>query len=181
MTCIAGLVDGDRVYIGADSAGISEWDLTIRADDKVFRNGDFLMGFTTSFRMGQLLRYAFHPPRQDPDVDVFAYLVTTFIDGVRECLKTGGYAVEQNKQESCGQFLVGYRGGLYTIESDYQVGQASDNQMAIGCGAAYALGVLFSTQGDPPGQRILRALMAAEHYSAGVRAPFKILDLAPND
>jgi hypothetical protein len=51
MTCIVGLVDGGRVWLGGDSAGVSGWDLTVRADRKVFRNGPYVMGFTTSFRM----------------------------------------------------------------------------------------------------------------------------------
>ena len=58
MTCIVGLIDGRRVWMGGDSAGVSGLDITVRADAKVFRNGDFLIGFTSSFRMGQLL--AFH-------------------------------------------------------------------------------------------------------------------------
>lgn len=58
MTCIVGLVDGDRVILGGDSAGIAGWHLQLRADEKVFRNGPYAIGFTTSFRMGQILRYA---------------------------------------------------------------------------------------------------------------------------
>ena len=52
MTCIVGLIDGRRVWMGGDSAGVSGLDITVRADAKVFRNGDFLIGFTSSFRMG---------------------------------------------------------------------------------------------------------------------------------
>ena len=70
-------------------AGLS---LVVRADEKVFRNGDFLMGFTTSFRMGQLLRYKLNPPRRHPDDRVAKYMVVDFIDAVRECLKAGGWA-----------------------------------------------------------------------------------------
>ena len=57
MTCIVGLVHEGTVFIGGDSAGVAGLSLVVRADEKVFRNGDFLMDFTTSFRMGQLLRY----------------------------------------------------------------------------------------------------------------------------
>jgi len=177
MTCIVGLADVGGVYIGGDSAGVSGDDLTVRADSKVFQNGNFLMGFTTSFRMGQLLRYAFHPPLQDPDLDAFAYLATVFVDGVRECLKAGGYATRHDEQESAGRFLVGYRSRLYAIYSDYQVAQSVDDWMAVGCGAAYALGALFATQGEPPKQRVLKALQAAERHSVGVRAPFRILTM----
>ncbi len=54
MTAIVGLVHNATVYIGGDSAGVSGYSMTVRADSKVFTIGPYLMGFTTSFRMGQL-------------------------------------------------------------------------------------------------------------------------------
>jgi hypothetical protein len=57
VTCIVGFTDGNEVSIGGDSAGVGGWDLTVRADEKVFVLGEFVFGCTTSFRMGQLLRY----------------------------------------------------------------------------------------------------------------------------
>ena len=88
MTAVVGLVHNGRVHLGADSAGSSGWSLTLRADEKVFRNGPYAMGFTTSYRMGQLLRYAFAPP--EPTGDLQGFMVTTFVDSVRACLKDGG-------------------------------------------------------------------------------------------
>jgi len=174
MTCIVGLVDNKRVYIGGDSAGVGGYDLLVRADAKVFRNGAFLFGFTSSFRMGQLLRYAFTPPKHDPDLSDYAYLVTTFVDALRQCLQHGGYASKSNEQESAGTFLLGYRGHLYRIEDDYQVGEAADNYNACGCGYSMALGAMFANEGKPPEKRVREALHAAERFSAGVRGPFVV-------
>ena len=64
MTVIVGLQHNGAVYIGGDSAGIAGYDLMIRHDEKVFVNQQFIMGYTTSFRMGQILRYSFKPPVQ---------------------------------------------------------------------------------------------------------------------
>src|SRR5690242_15173484 len=84
MTCIVGLVAADgRVHLGGDSAGIAGYDLTVRKDPKVFRVGEFAVGFTSSFRMGQLLRFAFTPPPIEGDLD--AYMVTTFVNALRDC------------------------------------------------------------------------------------------------
>lgn len=47
MTCIVGIEHGGRVHLGADSAGSTGWTLTVRADEKVFKVGPFVMGFTT--------------------------------------------------------------------------------------------------------------------------------------
>ena len=176
MTCIVGLVHEGGVYIGGDSAGVAGLSLTVRADEKVFQNGEFLMGFTTSFRMGQLLRYSLKPPRRYPDDDINQYMVVDFINAVRECLKSGGWASKKEEMERGGTFLVGYSGHLFTIDSDYQVGQPEDSFAAVGCGEDIALGALFATQGQgDPRDRVLTALRAAERFSAGVRGPFHVL------
>jgi ATP-dependent protease HslVU (ClpYQ) peptidase subunit len=165
------------VSIGADSAAVGGWSLTVRRDRKVFRSGEFLFGFTASYRMGQLLHYSFD---EKPDSwmwsaeDLHRYMATTFIDAVRECLKKGGYAKKESEQESGGTFLVGFRQHLYTIQADYQVSEAEDNYDAVGCGADVALGVLYATKRAGPRHRILQALRAAERHNAGVRAPFYV-------
>jgi hypothetical protein len=173
MTCIVGLVHDGKVYVGGDSAGVGGYDLTVRADKKVFRNGEFVMGFTSSFRMGNLLQHALTPPRWHPDDDVHKYMVTDFVDAVRTCLKKGGYATKESEAEVGGTFLVGYAGRLFTIHGDYQVGEGLDGYAACGCGDTIALGSLYTSKGNPR-SRVLTALAAAERFSAGVRAPFHI-------
>jgi hypothetical protein len=174
MTCIVGLVDQGKIYIGGDSAGVGGMSLIVRADEKVFINGDFIMGFTSSFRMGQLLRYSLKPPVHHPDVDLFGYMVTDFIDAVRTCLKTGGFAEKEKEVEKAGTFLVGFKGRLFKVEGDYQVGESGVPYDACGCGEDIALGAMFASPDLPPEKRILTALEAAEQYSAGVRRPFII-------
>ncbi|GAB5505802.1 MAG: hypothetical protein Rhirs2KO_09650 [Rhizobiaceae bacterium] len=172
MTCIVGLVENGAVYIGGDSAGVSDSYLTVRADRKVFRNSDFIMGFTSSFRMGQLLHRAFSPPQRHPDTDVEKFMVTEFVDAVRQCLKDGGYAEKHNEAERGGTFLVGYQGRLFRIDSDYQVGEAADAFDAVGCGHAIAQGALYANPAGRPLDRLKIALEAAERFSSGVRGPF---------
>lgn len=118
LTCIVGIQEKDTVYIGADSAGIAGLSLSIRSDEKVFTNGPFIMGFTTSFRMGQLLRYKFNPPKQTSNQDDMKYMVTDFIDSCRQCFAANGFGDRDATQG--GTFLVGYKGKLYTVEADYQ-------------------------------------------------------------
>lgn len=177
MTCIVGFVEGNTVWMGGDSAGVGGLDLTVRADAKVFRNGPMLFGFTSSFRMGQLLRYALEIPDHDPRMDVDKYMVTTFVDAVRECLKSHGWAEKEKEQERGGHFLVGYKGRLFQVESDYQVGIALDGYDATGCGEQIARGALFATSHLSGRERIEMALRAAERCSAGVRAPFIVESL----
>ncbi|MGA5472539.1 hypothetical protein ACPCUK_27670 [Streptomyces arboris] len=172
MTVIVGLVHKGRVYLGADSAGVSGLQLTVRRDAKCFRTGPYVMGFTTSFRMGQLLRYAFQPPH--PTGDLHRFMVTTWTDALRTCLKDGGWARKDSEQEQAGDFLVGVAGRLFTIHSDYQVGEPADDYAAVGCGDELALGALHATAhlGMAPRARLTAALAAATHHSAGVTGPY---------
>lgn len=182
MTCIAGFVEGDTVWMGADSAGVSSSDygLTVRSDGKLFRNGPMLFGFTTSFRMGQLLRHALTIPDHDPRVAAEKYMATTFIDAVRECLKSHGWASKENESEKGGTFLVGYQGRLFVVYDDYQVGEPADGIEAVGCGYQIAKGALYASR-ETGKARVLMALMAAESYSAGVRGPFSIESLTKEE
>jgi ATP-dependent protease HslVU (ClpYQ) peptidase subunit len=174
VTCIVGVQQDGRVVIGGDSAGVAGWSITVRADTKVFRNGEFIMGFTDSFRMGQLLRYSLVPPvPQDWDLDRF--MATEFIAVVRDCLRDGGFARNESGNESGGLFLVGIRGHLYRIDSDYQIGRSVDEYYAVGSGDEYACGSLHSTRGLDPEHRVRMALEAASHHSTGVCAPFHII------
>lgn len=183
MTAIVGLVHEGTVYLGADSAGVAGYSLVVRSDAKVFNNGPYVMGFTDSFRMGQLLRYAFRPPAPlgrgvEDCKDVPRFMATHFVDAVRATLKEGGWLRKDSEQEEGGTFLVGARGRLFEIGSDFQVGEAADGYAAIGCGDELALGSLFATEPRgwvdplPPKSRVRLALEAAERYSAGVRGPF---------
>ncbi len=175
MTCIVGLVDEGNVYIGGDSAGVAGLSLSIRKDEKVFGNGPFIMGGTTSFRMLQLLRYKFSPPAQTVHQDDMEYMVTSFIDSARKCFVENGFG-DKDATEG-GNFLVGYKGNLYTIERDYQVGIVANTFDAVGCGSDLAMGAMFASEGLTPEERINIALEAASTFSAGVAPPFVILKL----
>ena len=179
MTCIVGVVDQGKVWMGADSAGSrSIAHIRIRADEKVFRVEDFLVGFTTSFRMGQLLRFGFTPPEHPEGVSPYEYMVRLFVEAVRKRLKEGGFLEKNKERESGGEFLVGYRGELFTVESDFQVGRASEPFAVVGCGDQVAVGALWASVslGKPRGRRrALLALRTAERFCAGVRGPFRLL------
>lgn len=174
MTCIAGLVHNGAVYLGGDSAGVAGSSLTRRADVKVFRNGDFVFGFTSSFRMGQLLHHAFAPPVPKAGEDLERFMSTRFVDAVRECLKKGGFAREVNDRELGGTFLVGYKDRLFCIASDYQVGETLDQYDAVGAGEDIAKGALYVLHGADihPEDKLRIALEAAERWSGAVCAPF---------
>jgi hypothetical protein len=176
VTAVVGLVHAGAIYLGADSAGVSGWNVQARLDPKVFANGPFLVGFSTSFRMGQLLRWSFTPPERHADVEIERFMSTTFVDAVRACLKAGGYAKKENEVEAAGEFLVGYEGRLFGVDADYQVEETLSGYNVIGSGRDAALGALYASKGQDPDRRVRIALEAAAAHNIGVRPPFIYLN-----
>jgi hypothetical protein len=177
MTCIVAIEQGGNVWMGGDSAGVAGYALQQRADTKVFDNRGFLFGFTSSFRMGQLLRYRFDPPYPRDGDDLLRFMSTDFVDAARLALKHYGWLKVKDGVEEGGTFLVGFRGQIFRVEDDFQVGRSNYPFQACGCGEDIALGVLHALQSEasPPEMKLTRALEAAEAFSAGVRAPFHVI------
>jgi ATP-dependent protease HslVU (ClpYQ) peptidase subunit len=178
MTCIVGILDKQlkQVVIGGDSAESNGCSLSIRKDTKVFENGDFVIGCTSSFRMIQLLRFSFKPPKIKSK-DIYEYMCTDFINAVRSCFIDGGFT-EKNSggAETGGNFLVAYKDRLFKIQCDFQVSENLNGIDAVGCGADFALGALFSLseQNMTTKDKVLKALEAAEFLALGVGRPFVI-------
>ena len=181
MTCIIGLVDDGRVFIGGDSAGVADYALTVQADEKVFKRGPFVFGFTDSFRMGQLLRYALpidkeKMPRADDVEGLSGWMRTDFIDSVRKCLREGGFATLDNGREWGGTFLVGIYGRLFRVGTGFDVLEGADPFEAVGCGFQLAIGSMATSKGRAT-SRVKKALEVSERFSAGVRGPFVVVSV----
>ena len=167
MTCIVAIAYDDRVVMGADSAGVSGYDLQIRADHKIFINNKFMIGYTGSFRGGQLLQYSFTPPAKRAMHSLHQYMVTDFVDAIRSCFKDGGFLTQKDGIESCSfSCIIAHQNELYILEEDFQIGRSVQHYAAVGCGAPLALGAFYA------GGDAQTALEAAEMWSAGVRRPF---------
>lgn len=182
MTCIVGYIDKEnrKIIMGGDSAGVSGLDVRIRKDPKVFILKDMIIGYTSSFRMGQLLRFKLVVPENFRD-DIYEYMCTDFIDAVRKCFKENGYTTIKDNTEEVGTFLVGYKGRLFKIENDLQVAEVTDNYDACGCGQSYALGALkvldfYSRERYDISEIIKISLEIATAFSGGVRPPYTILE-----
>lgn len=177
MTCIVGLIDNGKVYIGGDSCVSRGYVQQTMSSPKVFRNGHFLIGYSGSLRMAELLRFAFSPPEHPKDISTERYFATLFADALRTTLKDAGNATKNNEQESStGYFLVGYQGRLITIEADYSFTEVADGWDAIGSGNEVALGAMHATKDMSliPQKRIELALDAASTYCRGVCGPFTV-------
>ena len=104
MTCIAALVHNGRGYIAGDSLGSNGYTKGVCKTRKVFRKGDLLIGYTSSYRMGQLIQYRLELPERHGDLD--EYLHVHFVDAVRKTLSEHGYMKIDSNREKGGTFLV---------------------------------------------------------------------------
>lgn len=181
MTCIVALKDKNKIYIGGDSAAMSGLSVNVRTDSKVFNNGKFLMGFAGSYRMGQIMRFHFKPPKHDAGKPDYEYMCVDFIKKMQKTFEANGLDGynKRTERETCGQMLVAYHGECYEIYEDYQVGIVADPYNAIGCGSDLSIGALYALHNTPnklsPKEKVTIALNAASAYNGGVLPPYVIL------
>jgi len=145
MSCIIGKVDENgRVYMIADSCGISENFVISCSTKKIVEKKDMLIGVTGSFRVLQLIRYNFTLPKHKKNLTSIEYLNKCFVPKFREVLAENGCLSEDRGIESFeATLLIGYRGELFIIESDFQVRKSIYNYEAIGAGRDVAYPLLF--------------------------------------
>ena len=84
MTCIVAEVVDGVVHMAGDKAGINGDCKSMVVRPKVFINGDFIIGYTTSFRMGQLLEFTWNPPTQVPEQADEHFIYKTVVDSIKE-------------------------------------------------------------------------------------------------
>jgi len=175
MTCIVAIVgESGKVIMGADSAGVGGYSIQDRIDPKIYKVGKMLIGYTSSYRMGQLLGYSLNLPKHKKSMTTEQYMNTLFINEVRNCFAAGGFMTLNAGQEKGGTFIVGYRGRIFSVEDDYQIGETRENYASVGCGADIALGSLHTTEDMDilSLDRLSLSLKAAANFSAGVNPPF---------
>jgi len=182
VTCIAGIAQGGRVWLGADSHTFDtdndeHWHLK---DPKVFRNGEFGFGCAGHGRIGDLMRYAFVPPEQPSSMPDRQFLVTIFMTHLRAQLGEAGFLKnDSGVDEMPGtQMLMAYHGELYSIESDLQMNQDADGISTCGTGGMPARAALYALpKSMSPVTRLRKALEIAERISSRVVGPFKVISL----
>lgn len=185
MTCVAGIVEEDTMWIGADSAR-STGDLLDTADTKIFTLGAYdqsvakmIVGCAGRVRDTNVIRFGFQPPAHPEGMDDYQYMVIKFAEELRLFLKDKGVGIERDNRDSqLAQLLIGYKGWLYRVSSDYSAIRQEEGVAAIGTGTELALGSLYASKTLdpflPPFKRIENALEAASHYISSVAPPFRI-------
>jgi ATP-dependent protease HslVU (ClpYQ) peptidase subunit len=160
MSCVAALRDGKNIYVAADSLSSADDKLYYRKDKKLFRNGKYLIGFCGSVRTGQML----HPKYWKSPSDI--YKVPDSL--IKQLEKKGCMSISEEGHKCCEcNFIFACKGEMYEIMIDFQLGEPRDDFIAIGAGADYALGSLYSTKGTKlkPEERLRLAIETSSYFS----------------
>jgi 20S proteasome alpha/beta subunit len=185
MTCIVGVKTDEGIFIGADSFGGNEHVAGVYKTPKVFgkpkvgHTGAMIFGFTTSWRLGQILQNmpAIRKPSEKTD---FEFLSTSWIDTIREQMTEAGFGQNDSGREEFGTFILGFNNTLYEVGPDYSIIEPLYNYVVTGSGVLTAYGSLATTEVMPKvsaKDRILAALSAAEVHEHFVRRPFNIIGI----
>lgn len=179
MTCIVGVVEDGKVYIGGDRAAVDGWKKNTSAHSKVYRVGPFLFGTCGSHRVAQVIEHEFKisVPQADTETDIH-YLATIFANEIRSLLASRGIIGKSDDHEDKfeGGSLVGYRGNLYRLSSNFQIDHFERAFDGIGSGSPFALGALQILLKSRTGAwtAIRQALEVAEALCCDVAGPFDV-------
>ncbi|WP_213161407.1 hypothetical protein [Kaustia mangrovi] len=124
--------------------------------------------------MGQILAHHLEVPDYRIGSDVEHFMATEFVDAVRSCLSSGGFATSKDGREAGGDFLVGFVGRLFMVQEDFAVTEPANSFAAVGSGWQLALGAMAVSTRRAPAKRIAAALGAAAQMHSYVREPFCI-------
>lgn len=146
MTCIIAIKDenGD-VWLGGDKMGSNGNTRRIYKDPKVFQVGNFAFGYTSSFYMGQLLKYHWtQPVRTIHQTDDDEYIFKDVMFSLKNLFVKNKFGIEQDPNYHEGQFgnfLMIYKGRIFEVQGNMSILEV-DSFNSVGCGEQVAKGAV---------------------------------------
>ena len=156
MTCIIAHTDGVSSFIAGDKLGSNGFTKTVQTEPKVFEK-EFIklhddgltrtkevmaLGYTTSFRMGQLLNYNLNLPEQDASQTFSQYLVIKVIPIILQMFKEEWGARDASQDVGGGQFIILHNHTIYEVQEDFSVLQPKTRITAVGSGTYHAIAAM---------------------------------------
>lgn len=159
MTVVVAVKDKHGIEWGWDSS-ITSGDITEpMVNDKVFHLGqNIYVGVTAVLRTLQAVR-SFNPP-ENKRTDIQKYLESDFMDALIKHFEKKKVLDGMEPAKCEIEFLIGYKGRLFTVGPCFSVAEPSRDSYALGSGGMIALGSLNTTRGSAK-TRVERALKAS--------------------
>lgn len=150
LTCIVGLVGPNGVLIAGDAQFSTLHTQRMDSGSKVFSIFDTVVaGYCGSGRFGEILEYHLDGLEEPPiQMDERRWVIRELIPFLRDVLSAHGHLhiMEEDQTEHFGEseFLLGVRGRLFCIASDFSTSEHVHPYEATGSGADVASGVLHA-------------------------------------
>ncbi len=147
MTLIVGIdleIEGKKItYLAGDRCGSDGFSKSNYTKSKVFKRGEYAFGYTSSFRMGQILEYA-TISKDLPSWKEESNLYVSFINWLRSAMKDGGFLQEKSGVVSAGNFIF-YNGNILSeVQDGFSILIPSDGLLAVGSGEYHAKAIMKS-------------------------------------
>ena len=179
MTAIVGFTKDNTVYLAGDTLGSNSNLKSEYTESKVFKNGSFIFGYTDTFRFGEILEYNFVPPEHTKGVSDKAFLVKDFIPKLRNVLEECKYVKAEDKAGN-GTFLMGYRGKLYKVQSDWSILEPTCGYTAVGSGDEICIGAISALKDIEeftPKEKVIKAIEIASKHNPYVGGKITVKSL----
>ena len=193
MTTIVAIQGDGFAVIGTDSRissndedGFTYQISTVGSgQSKVAANGRYLLGAAGDVRGINLIHHVFQPPICPPSLKgkrLDAFITAKFIPSLKNCFEEHGFTgntKENQKAEHSTTIVVAINGFIYVVDTDYSWISDALGIYAIGSGAAYALGAMYTIAGGkkqtlPQSKKTcIKALTVASKFDPFTGPPFQ--------
>jgi hypothetical protein len=145
MTLIVGvdftLGKNKYLYMAGDKCGSNGFTKDLYVKPKIFRRDDLAFGYTSSFRMGQILEYS-TISKDLPDWTEEKNVYTSFVNWAKTAMKDGGFLEEKSGVISGGSFIFYNGKSLYEVQDDFSLLVPEDGLLAVGSGCYHAKAIM---------------------------------------
>jgi len=180
MSCVVAISENGVVWMGSDSLFVSVGDFAKKrteANSKIFRKDGLLIGWVGSRRFGDILQWNFNFPKFEDGRDFHEYLASDFVSSLLDTLQNLKHVEFRDGEALSYTFIIGRKGKIFQIHSDFSVSVLGDGYDACGSGDQLAMAALEGMKGLSltPEEKISRALQIVSKFTANVGPPFHVI------
>lgn len=149
MTAIIGFTKGNTTYIAGERGNSDSSLITPSLSPKVLNIGPYAIGYAGLTGIGQSILYTLDFPIPPHNIDIYRYLVSSFIPLLRNHLSI--HNLSTDREDDATDLLLGYKGRLFEI-STYDFQCVEYEYSCIGSGREFSLGaysILQNISEDP--------------------------------
>lgn len=188
MTAIVALKHKGIIYLAGDRCGSNGYSKSLGSNPKIFKTGEFYLGYTSSFYMGQILEHIWTPPPRTERLSDNVYFYKHVVPSLRNCLVDnhyGKYFDEEHKEPNLGSFIIVYKNKIFVHHSNGAVIEVE--YAGVGCGGESVLSSVLCmldlakiVPGFTPDMNNVfnRAFARCAEFYCGVSPEFDLMEIA---